>query len=94
MSVEKPRKIFFRICQIITFAPIANQNLFKMKKLLLPVALVAFVFAGTSCAKDYTCTCEVFGISSTVEYEGLSKSEADDAEAACTSSSVCTWAEA
>ncbi|MEX2595991.1 MAG: hypothetical protein WEC59_03595 [Salibacteraceae bacterium] len=65
-----------------------------MKKLLLPVALVAFVFAGTSCKKDYTCTCEVFGISTTTEYNGLSKSEADDAEAACTSTNVCTWAEA
>ncbi|MCB0819389.1 MAG: hypothetical protein KDC13_02110 [Bacteroidetes bacterium] len=61
-----------------------------MKKVLVAVAVVAF-FA--SCKKDYTCTCEVLGISTTVDYNGLSKSEADDAEAACTTSSLCTWAE-
>jgi hypothetical protein len=65
-----------------------------MKKLLLPAALVAFVFAGTSCTKDYTCTCEILGVSSSQTYEGLSSSEADDAEAACTSTGICTWSEA
>ena len=48
-----------------------------MKKVLL-VAAVA-VFALSSCTKDYTCTCtvEVLGVSSSssVDYEGLSKSE-------------------
>jgi uncharacterized lipoprotein YehR (DUF1307 family) len=67
----------------------------KMKKLLF-VAAVA-VFALSSCTKDYTCTCtvEVLGIesSSSVDYEGLSKSEADELEAACTSSSFCEWSE-
>lgn len=61
-----------------------------MKKVLVAVAVVAF-FA--SCKKDYTCTCEILGISTSVDYEGLSKSEADDAEAACTTGSICTWAE-
>ena len=62
------------------------------------VSLVAVaVFALSSCTKDYTCTCtvEVLGVSSSssVDYEGLSKSEADDTEAACTSSSFCEWSE-
>lgn len=67
-----------------------------MKKLLFVAALA--VFALSSCKKDYTCTCtlEFLGqtSSTTVDYEGLSKSEAEDAETACTSSSICTWAEA
>lgn len=66
-----------------------------MKKLLF-VAAVAVV-ALSSCKKDYTCECtvEFLGVSSTstVDYEGLSKSEADDAEAACTSTGICTWSE-
>ena len=75
---------------------IANQKKqLKMKKLLF-VAAVAVV-ALSSCKKDYTCECtvEVFGVSSSssVDYEGLSKSEADDLEATCTSSSFCTWSE-
>ena len=75
--------------------PIANQNLFKMKKFLLPVALVAFVFASTSCTKDYVCTCDlgIFG-ETTVDYPDLNKDEADAAEAACTTGGLCTWSEA
>ena len=61
-----------------------------MKKVLVAVAVVAF-FA--SCKKDYTCTCSVLGISTSADYNGLSKSEADDAEAACTTGGICTWAE-
>ncbi|HPH83318.1 MAG TPA: hypothetical protein PL185_12130 [Flavobacteriales bacterium] len=61
-----------------------------MKKVLVAVAVVAF-FA--SCKKDYTCTCEVLGVKTSVDYNGLSKSEAETAETACTSSSICTWAE-
>jgi hypothetical protein len=61
-----------------------------MKKVLVAVAVVAF-FA--SCKKDYTCTCEVLGLSTSVDFEGLSKSEADDQEAACTAGGICTWAE-
>ncbi len=61
-----------------------------MKKVLVAVAVVAF-FA--SCKKDYTCTCTAFGVSTSVDYNGLSKSEADDAEAACTATGICTWAE-
>lgn len=67
-----------------------------MKKLLF-VATVS-VFALSSCTKDYTCECtvEVLGTSSTTtaEYSDLNKSEADDVQAACESSSFCTWAEA
>ena len=63
-----------------------------MKKLFF-VAAVA-VFALSSCTKDYTCTCDL-GIlgSESVDYNGLSNSEADDLEAACTESSICTWSE-
>ena len=69
-----------------------------MKKVLLAVAVVAF-FA--SCKKDYTCTCvDTSGIDPllptvTTPYDGLSKSEADDAKALCTNYSyyTCTWAE-
>lgn len=62
-----------------------------MKKVLVAVAVVAF-FA--SCKKDYVCTCDA-GIlgKSEVPYPGLSKSEADDAEAVCTTGGFCTWAE-
>ncbi|MFM2285283.1 MAG: hypothetical protein RLZZ543_780 [Bacteroidota bacterium] len=61
-----------------------------MKKVLVAVAVVAF-FA--SCKKDYTCTCEVLGVSTTVDYNDLNKSDADAAETACTASSICKWAE-
>jgi len=61
-----------------------------MKKVLLAVVAVAF-FA--SCKKDYTCTCSIFGISTVVDYNGLSSSEADTAKAACTNGGLCTWAE-
>lgn len=61
-----------------------------MKKVFVAVAVVA-LFA--SCKKDYTCTCEAFGVSTSVDYNGLSKSEAETAETACTSSSLCKWAE-
>ena len=62
------------------------------------VSLVAVaVFALSSCTKDYTCTCtvEVLGVSSSssVDYEGLCKSEAEDVEDLCTISSDCTWTE-
>jgi len=61
-----------------------------MKKVLLAVAVVAF-FA--SCKKDYTCTCTGAGLSATVEYTGLNKSDADAAKTGCTSVASCTWAE-
>ena len=61
-----------------------------MKKVLLAVAVVAF-FA--SCKKDYACTCNILGTSTTVDYPGLNKSDAETAEAACTTGGLCTWAE-
>jgi hypothetical protein len=61
-----------------------------MKKVLLAVAVVAF-FA--SCKKDYTCTCNILGTSTTVDYPGLNKSDAETAEASCTTGGLCTWAE-
>ncbi len=32
-----------------------------MKKFILPLMAVGFIFAGTSCKKDYTCTCTYDG---------------------------------
>ncbi|MEX1188623.1 MAG: hypothetical protein WED33_05150 [Bacteroidia bacterium] len=61
-----------------------------MKKVLVAVAIVAF-FA--SCKKDYTCTCTAFGISTSTDFNDLNSSDADDAETACTSTGICTWAE-
>jgi len=73
----------------------------KMKKVLLAMVAVAF-FA--SCKKDYTCTCvDTSGIEpilpTTVDnFDGLSKTDADVQQAACTignsvSFYTCTWAE-
>lgn len=70
-----------------------------MKKIFAAVAVVA-LFA--SCTKDYTCTCSVGGVvASTANLNGLSKSEAKDAEATCEAGSAsvlgvtttCVWAE-
>jgi len=61
-----------------------------MKKIFVAVAVVA-LFA--SCKKDYTCTCTTAGVSASIDYTGLSKSEADDQEKACTTTSICVWAE-
>ena len=38
-----------------------------MKKVVLFVAVAAFAFSMTSCTKDYTCSCEVAGISTSVD---------------------------
>lgn len=65
-----------------------------MKKVLLSVAVVAFAASMVSCKKSYTCTCDlgILGEVST-DYNDIKKSDAEDLEAACTSSSVCTWSE-
>ena len=65
-----------------------------MKKVILFAAVGAFALSMTSCTKDYTCTCEVFGVTSSVDYNGLDNSEAETLEASCTASTACTWAEA
>jgi len=51
-----------------------------MKKVLVAVAAVAF-FA--SCKKDYTCTYDLLGKNTVIEYEGLDKDEASAAEDGC-----------
>lgn len=72
-----------------------------MKKVLLAVAVVAF-FA--SCKKDYTCTCvDTSGVlplepTTTTDYNGLKKSEADAQKTVCTAFNslsyyTCTWSE-
>jgi hypothetical protein len=91
-------KIRIPIYLQITYS-IKHSNSYSMKKIFAAVAIVA-LFA--SCKKDYTCTCSVGGVvASTVSYDGLSKGDADDAEAACTAGSItvngvttgCAWAE-
>ncbi len=46
-----------------------------------------------SCLRSYTCTCSAFGVVTTVDYNNIDSDEAADAESACTSSGICTWAE-
>lgn len=46
-----------------------------------------------SCERDYTCTCTILGVNTVVNYNNLTDEEAVDAEAACTSGGLCTWAE-
>lgn len=59
-------------------------------KLLLALGILAL--ACTSCKKDYSCTCYAGTVlESTVDYNGLSKSEAETAETACTLNSACNW---
>jgi hypothetical protein len=60
-----------------------------MKKVLLLLSVVALV---SSCKKDYACTCYAGTVlETTVDYNGLSKSEAETAETACTLNSACNW---
>lgn len=47
-----------------------------MRKFILPLMAVGFIFAGTSCKKSYTCNCG--GIEATAEF-----SKKADAEAWC-----------
>lgn len=72
-----------------------------MKKVLLAVAVVAFL---ASCKKDYTCDCvDTSGIepllpTTSVDFNGLSKSDADAQESVCTAGNnfsfyTCTWSE-
>jgi len=73
-----------------------------MKKILLAVAVVAFL---ASCKKDYTCNCvDTSGVpplepATNQNFSGLSNTEADVQGAACTlgnggfSIYTCTWAE-
>jgi hypothetical protein len=62
---------------------------FTMKKTLLLGALVLLGFS--SCKKDYKCTCTVGGFSNTVEYNDLTKDEAETIQNECELSTVCTW---
>ena len=52
-----------------------------MKKFILPLMAVGFIFAGTSCKKSYTCNCA--GITTTAEF-----SKKADAEAWCETGSA------
>jgi len=69
-----------------------------MKKILLAVAVVAFL---ASCRRDYTCKCKDSELEYIPEYvrdyENLSNSEADAQQFTCTSVSygtyICTWSE-
>ncbi len=65
------------LCLIFELLIKTKTLLKKMKKaltLFAGVALVAMLF--TSCKKDYTCTCTVSGVSTTVTYSKVSKKDA------------------
>ncbi|CAG5085343.1 hypothetical protein [Parvicella tangerina] len=47
-----------------------------MKKFILPLVAVGFIFAGTSCKKDYTCSCTTNGVSYDVVYKESTKAAA------------------
>lgn len=47
-----------------------------MKKLILPLVAVGFIFAGTSCKKDYTCSCTNSGVSYDIIYKESTKAAA------------------
>ena len=61
-----------------------------MKKVLLVSAFAVLALA--SCKKDYVCDCGILGSS---DYNGLKKSEADDARITCESNTlgVCKFKE-
>lgn len=48
-----------------------------MKKFLFVFA-IAGVAALSSCKKEYTCTCTIDGVSNSVEFDKMKKSEAED----------------
>jgi hypothetical protein len=59
-------------------------------KLLVALGILALSF--TSCKKDYSCTCYAgTALETTLDYPGLSKSEAETAETACALNTACTW---
>jgi hypothetical protein len=59
-------------------------------KLFFAIGILALTCA--SCKKDYACTCYAGTVlETTVDYSGLSKSEAETAETACALNSACTW---
>lgn len=62
----------------------------KMKKVLFILSLGGFM-ALTACKKNYTCTVNLLGIESVIEYNDLNKAEAKDGKASCEDASG-TWA--
>ena len=60
----------------------ANQNLIKMKKVILGLAVGAFALSFSSCKKDYTCSCAWSDGSGSLTYT-IPKSTKSDAEAVC-----------
>jgi hypothetical protein len=55
-----------------------------MKKILIAAVVLVGTASMTSCKKDYTCTYDLLGTETVIEYNGLDKDEADAAESACT----------
>lgn len=56
-----------------------------MKKFILPLVAVGFIFAGTSCKKDYTCECNYddgAGTTASASYT-YTNVKKKDAESAC-----------
>ena len=65
-----------------------------MKKLFAFGAAALLVFGMSSCSKDYTCDCEVFGITTSTPFNDLSKSDAETLQSQCEVGGICTWNEA
>jgi hypothetical protein len=57
-----------------------NQHIQMKKTVILACATLFFAATMTSCKKDYTCTCKIFGQTSTSEIKDAKKK---DAESAC-----------
>jgi hypothetical protein len=62
-----------------------------MKKVLVASAVILMGASMISCKKDYTCTIDILGTESVVEYNDLKKDEADAAQTAC-ELATGTWA--
>ena len=64
-----------------------------MKKIFAFGAAALLTFGVSSCTKSGTCTCEIFGISESVDYTDLDSDEYDAVKTACTTTGICTWAD-
>jgi hypothetical protein len=71
----------------------------KVFKLTLLVGVMAFLYGCEKCSDctltmyDGTCTCEIFGVSSSVEYNNLDEDENAQIKQSCEISSICTYFE-
>lgn len=60
-----------------------------MKKFFIPALAVVFIVGMTSCKKDYTCTCTIAGLETSVTYTDVKKADAEEAcDAASTAAAI------